>query len=138
MPQYRREKIADQLHAFLAEELRRLSDPRLQFVTLTALQLAADYKSAKLYWSAIPQSFPREDDEKAPQSQEERFLNEKEVEEISAALGKARGLLKRRVGEELKLRHVPELIFIYDESIETGMRIDALLDSLAGPEGRSR
>ncbi len=127
MPQYRREKIGDQLHAFLAEELRSLRDPRLQAVTFTEVKLAGDLKSAKVFWSALPGSFAGTD--------AASFLSKQEVKEISAALNKASGALKRRVGESLKLRNVPELNFVFDKTVESGARIDSLLNSISSADG---
>ncbi|MCB0346003.1 MAG: 30S ribosome-binding factor RbfA [Bdellovibrionales bacterium] len=130
MAQYRKEKIADQLHMFLAQEVRGLNDPRLQLVTLTEVKIAADLKSARVFWSALPGSFSM-----GTADAGDAFLDDAEIKATTQALNKAGGLLKRRIGEELKLRHVPDLIFVFDRTVESGSRIDALLDSLSSGGG---
>lgn len=118
---YRKERIADLLQAFLGEEIRRMSDPRLDFVTLTEVRPSKDLKSAKVYWSAPALAGPNADSEAGA------FPADEQRKAIDGALMGTKGYLKRRVGEELKLRYVPDLVFVYDQSAETGSRIEELL-----------
>lgn len=97
--------------SFLANEIRELLDPRLHGVTLTGVDMSPDLKVARIHWA-----FHREGD---------TAVTQKNVEE---GLQNAKGLLRRRIGDELELRYVPELVFRYDTSIETGFRIDELLN----------
>lgn len=123
---YRKERIADLLQSFLAEELRRSTDPKLSFVTLTEVRPSKDYKAAKVFWS-IPAAVL--DDSRA-----QSFPSEAQRKEVAEALEGVRKHLKKRIGEELELRFVPELNFVYDSSAETGSRIDQLLKQAGYPD----
>ncbi|MCC6219797.1 MAG: 30S ribosome-binding factor RbfA [Deltaproteobacteria bacterium] len=117
---YKKERKTERVHAFLAEEIRRLGDPCLGFISITGIKLSPDGRVARIYWSyfgAIGNS-----------ANESAFLNREEIAAVDAALKKATKFLRRRIGEELELRYVPELIFEYDSSVETGARIDMLLE----------
>ncbi len=50
------------------------------------------------------------------------------AEAAQAGLDKASGFLRGRLGKEIKVRHVPELRFIHDDSVEHGMKISELID----------
>ena len=125
MSGYRKQRIADLLLSFLAEEIRRLNDPRLEFVTVTGIEVSGDLKNAKIFWALPldPQS------EVADSSDEVTKLlpSEERKTNTQLALKKATGLLKKRIGAELNLRYVPHLTFEYDASAQAGSRIEFLL-----------
>lgn len=104
---HRTERVAEMVRGFLGIEIQRLSDPRMQLLTITGVDMSPDLKSARVFWA----------------SHGEREACEE------AILG-VKSLLKRRMGEELKLRYTPDLHFKYDESVERGFRIDSLLYNL--------
>jgi ribosome-binding factor A len=89
----------------IAEGLR---DPRIGFVTVTSVDTSPDLRQARVYVSVLG-------------TPEER-------EATMAGLGSAHGLLQQSVATELRLKHTPTLQFVFDESIERGMRISELLD----------
>jgi ribosome-binding factor A len=126
MPTYRKERVSDLLLAFLAEEIRKFRDPRLEFVTVTGLDLSRDLKSARVYWAMppLPEQTAAEPDE-APPQMTDRAQSRKQ--EAATALQGAESFLKKRIAEELDLRYVPKLVFKHDDSSETGSRIDDLL-----------
>lgn len=119
MSGFRKQRVAEQLLGFLGGELRRLNDPRLAFVTLTGVDIAPDLKSAKVFWSLLTVG------ETAVE-----FPDKKSVQATEEALKKAKPVLKKRIGRDLKLRYTPELFFLYDSSIQYGSRIDELLDEV--------
>ena len=124
MTGYRKQRVGDELLAFLAQEILRLNDPRLKLLTLTSLEISPDLKSARVYWALLPTPAAEgstADRNKIPEAEEQKKNN------TAKALQGAEGLLKKRIGQELKLRYVPALHFIYDDSAENGSRIDALL-----------
>ena len=93
----------------LSELLRfETKDPRLQDVSLTAVDLSRDLSVAKVYFSLLK-----------PEDSPEAALE---------GLNKAAGFLRGRLGREIKVRHVPELRFIHDDSVEHGMKISELID----------
>lgn len=113
MASFRKERVGELLLAFLAQELRELSDSRLELVTLTAIKMSPDLKVATLYWSGhLPTSAKEKKDR---------------ISAINEALKGVTGLLKRKIAQNLELRYIPELRFHFDEVFETGSRIDEIL-----------
>ncbi len=105
----RHQRLGTQILRTLSELLRFESkDPRVQGVSLTAVDLSRDLGVAKVYFSLL-------DPEDSPALALE-------------GLEKAAGFLRSRLGREIKVRHVPELRFIHDDSAEHGMKIDGLID----------
>ena len=99
-----REEIADLLE-------RRTEDPRLRGLTVTSVEVTADLRQAFIYVSSLSG-----------------------VEGSQAALAgleHAKGFFRHELAGRLELRVVPELIFRWDTSLETGDRISRLLDDLA-------
>ena len=97
------------LSTIINSELRNPSVDNL-VITVTEVQTAPDFSSAKVFVSAF----------NAPISKEE----------ILKELTEANGYLKKRIAEELKLKRTPALKFIYDDSIEQGDKIIKLLESI--------
>ena len=86
-----------------------LKDPRVGFVTVTAVETSPDLRHARVFVSV--------------------FGNPGERRRTLTALDGAHGFLQRRVGSELRMKHTPQLQFVYDDTPERGMRISELLDS---------
>ena len=93
--------------------LTELSDPRLQMVTITAVESSPDLGRAKVYWTA---------------------LDPKRVEGAGAALEAARGLVQGRVARVLKSRLTPHLVFVHDGLQDEARRLTELIDRVA-PDG---
>jgi ribosome-binding factor A len=91
-----------------------LKDPRVGFVTVTAVQTTTDLRQARVYVSVLGADAVRR-----------RSLD---------GLRSAHGYLQRRVAEELRLKHTPTLEFVYDDTTDRGQRIQELLDREAGPQ----
>jgi ribosome-binding factor A len=99
------EAVREVVSARLAEGLR---DPRIGFVTVTSVDTSTDLRQARVYVSVLG-------------SEEERA-------ETLRGLESAHGLLQQTVATELRMKHTPTLQFVFDESIDRGMRITELLD----------
>ena len=84
-----------------------LKDPRVGFVTVTAVETSADLRHARVYVSVLGTDPVRR-----------RTLD---------GLISAHGYLQRRVGSELRLKHTPALQFVYDETTDRGLRIQQIL-----------
>jgi ribosome-binding factor A len=84
-----------------------LKDPRIGFVTVTAVDTSPDLRHARVYVSVL--------------GDEERRAK------TLAGLASSHGYLQGRVAAELRLKHTPQLEFVYDESADRGMRISQLL-----------
>ena len=99
------EAVREVLSARLAEGLR---DPRIGFVTVTSVDTSPDLSQARVYVSVLGDPEQRD--------------------ETMTGLESAHGVLQQSVARELRLKHTPTLQFVFDESIERGMRITELLD----------
>jgi ribosome-binding factor A len=99
------EAIREVLSVRIAEGLK---DPRIGFVTVTAVDTTPDLSQARVYVSV--------------------FGDDRERDATLAGLDSSHGLLQRAIAAELRLKRTPTLQFVYDESIDRGMRISELLD----------
>ena len=99
------EAVREVVSARLLEGLR---DPRIGFVTVTSVDTSPDLRHARVYVSVLG-------------SDEQRT-------ETMAGLESAHGVLQQAVAHELRMKNTPTLQFVFDESINTGMRISELLD----------
>jgi ribosome-binding factor A len=95
----------------LSEAVGELKDPRVGFVTVTAVSTSPDLRDARVYVSILG-------------SEEDR---DRTLEGLAAA----HGVLQSRLGRELKLKRTPRLTFEYDPTVERGVRMSRLIDELA-------
>jgi ribosome-binding factor A len=106
---HRIEKINQLIREELSQVMQReIRDPRLELLSINAVETTADLKLAKVFVSHLSSS------ENRP--------------EIMKALGGATGYFRGELGKVLTLRYVPELAFYWDDSIERGARMDRLID----------
>ena len=84
-----------------------LKDPRVGFVTVTAVETSADLRHARVFVSVLG--------------------NPGERRRSLQALSNARGYLQRRIGSELHIKNTPALEFVYDDTAERSQRINELL-----------
>lgn len=143
MRTHRQARVSDTLCCFLAEEVRRLSDPRLAFVTITSVEISKDLRSARVYWTIPADTIGAAADKVDVSSLEpekgecretttedplkDLFPSAKRKKEAADALSGCEGLLKRRMAEKLDFRYVPQLYFHFDDAGEKGFRIEYLL-----------
>jgi ribosome-binding factor A len=86
----------------------QVKDPRVGFVTVTAVETAPDLRRARVFVSVLGDEGVRK-----------RSLD---------GLQSAHGVLQNAVARELRLKHTPALEFVYDDTAERGMRISQLID----------
>ena len=107
----RAKRVADQVRMEVAEILsRKIKDPRVQFVTVTDVQMTADLKIARIYVSTL-----------APEQYDQQ---------TAPGLKSAVGFIRTEVGRRLNLRYTPEIVFYQDTSAEYANRMEKILDSL--------
>jgi ribosome-binding factor A len=105
------EALREVLSARLAEGLK---DPRIGFVTVTAVETSPDLRHARVFVSVLG--------------------NTQERDDSLAGLQRAHGVLQAEIARVTRMKRTPELKFVYDETVERGMRINELLESEARPE----
>lgn len=107
----RSDRVGEMIHKEISVILNRgLKDPRVGFVTLTAVDVTSDLSIAKVYYTVIG--------------------DDKSRKETAKGLEKASPYIRRQLAQQLKMRHTPSLIFKYDSSIEYGSHIDSLLKDI--------
>ncbi|PKM32730.1 MAG: ribosome-binding factor A [Gammaproteobacteria bacterium HGW-Gammaproteobacteria-12] len=107
----RTQRIGDQMQRELAQLIRReVKDPRLGLVTITAVDVSRDISHAKVFITVMGQ-----DDAEA-------------IKESLKVLNDAAGFLRMQLGKAMKLRSVPQLHFHYDESVQRGAHLSALIE----------
>ncbi|MFK5925405.1 MAG: 30S ribosome-binding factor RbfA [Desulfuromusa sp.] len=108
MSSYRPERVGEQIHKETTRLLMyNIKDPRVASVTLTGVQMSRDISSAKIYFTVNGDSAERKNAEKGLKS--------------------AAPYIRRELGKIMQLRFVPSIYFKFDESIDYGQKIDALL-----------
>ena len=116
----RAQRVADQISASLSTAiLTEVNDARLRQVALTAVKLSDDLSSGRVYWTFLDASVERKP---------------REQKSVERAFERAAGFLRSYVARNVSLKHVPELRFYFDEALERGRRMDALLSELDIPE----
>ena len=105
----RAQRVGDQIQRALAPILREgVKDPRVGTITVTSVEVSPDLSHAKVFFSHLAGSEQRA--------------------EAVAALQHTAGYLRRELSHRLQLYSVPQLHFVYDDSIESGMRLSQLID----------
>ena len=113
----RARRVADQMHRELAEMLsRKISDPRLHGVTVSGVEVSRDLRYAKVY------VVTHQNEESAP---------------VMTALKHAAGFMRRGLSKRLSLRSMPELRFVYDQTLDRAHHISALIDQATAADRRS-
>ncbi len=105
------ELIRRKLTILLMEETK---DPRLAQVTITDVRVNRDTTRAEVFYSVLGSA--------------------EEIAQVQAALDGAAGWLRSQLAPSLRLRHIPQLVFIYDPSLAYGAHMDAVLDRLREEE----
>jgi ribosome-binding factor A len=113
MASYRRiERANELLREIIGDFLvHRLRDPRLQFVTITEVQLSPDFQHGKVFFTVLG--------------------GEQREKEALAALESAESLIREEINRNVHWRFIPRLTFVVDKRIEKAMSVLALLDQIA-------
>jgi ribosome-binding factor A len=107
----RPERIGEQIRQAVSLSLaREVQDPRIGFVTVTRVKVSPDLQVARIYYTAIG--------------------DERARKETSRGLEAAKPFLRRAVGNQLRLRRVPEIAFEYDRGVEHQDRVEQILHEL--------
>jgi len=108
-------RVADQIQRELADLLQNeIKDPRLNLITLTGVEVSRDYAYAKVFYTALGA--------------------QGDNDAIEQGLARASGFLRTHLSKRIKLRQVPQLIFVYDKSVEHGAFLSKLIDEAVAQE----
>ena len=110
MAKYRQDRINDSVAEEVSQIIREVKDPRVSasFITVTGADVSQDLKYAKIYYSGISGKDP----------------------ECEKGLASAAGFVRSQLARRLNLRITPEISFVYDTSLEHGMKIAKILNEL--------
>lgn len=115
----RTDRVGSQMQRELAQLVRdELHDPRLGMITIQAVKVVRDFSHAKVYFTFIG--------------------GEMDVAETTKVLKETAPFFRHELGHRLNIRTLPQLHFVYDESIEKGAHLSALIDrAVASDKKRS-
>lgn len=106
----RSERVAQMVNRHLAVILRsEVKDPRVSDLTITDVEVTKDLRQATVFVTSMA---------------DEAF----DIDDTMAAVDRANGFLRRILAREIDMRHCPNLIFVYDNSIAHGAKMSALID----------
>ena len=111
----RMRRVNESVRQVLSEAVGELKDPRIGFVTVTAVETSADLRHARVFVSVLG--------------------SERKRERTIAGLSAAHGILQARLARELRMKRTPQLAFEYDPSVERAARMTRLIDELAPDDG---
>ncbi len=109
MSNIKTERISDalieQISYIIANEVKN----GIKFVTITDVKVSSDLSYAKVYFTV---------------------LDESKIDETSKALKEASGFIRHELRDRVDIRQIPELTFVYDESIKNAQKIEDIIDKL--------
>lgn len=103
----RASRVSEEFREILAEEIPRLKDPRVGFVTVIGVKVTPDLRRARVFYSTLG--------------------DESERKATAAALRSARGHLRKLIGHQVRMKVLPDLQFEEDETLQSVERIEELL-----------
>ena len=111
MGAYRQNRLNEEISKALAEIIRNVKEKSVRdnVLTITGVSCAPDLSTAKVFYS---------------------FFGKGDKKEIAKGLKNATGYMRSQLARSLNLRQTPDLIFVYDESIENGAHIEKLLEQI--------
>jgi ribosome-binding factor A len=108
-------RVSEEFREVLAEEIPKLKDPRVGFVTVTGVDVTADLRRATVYYTAMG--------------------DDRQRRSTRAGLRSAAGHLRRVLGDEVRLKFLPALEFEEDDTAVRAGRVDDLLRRIHNEEG---
>lgn len=108
----RRDRVSEQIRRELAEIIRsELKDPRVGMISLTEVEVSPDYAHAKVYFSSMAGSDT--------------------LDSVQVGLQQASGFLRSELGKRISIHMIPQLHFVFDDSLERGAQISKLISEAA-------
>ena len=111
MGQVRLRRVAGEIQKEIGSIVQdELKDPRIGFVTITKVRISPDLRIAKIYFSHLG--------------------TKKQLQKTQEGLKRSSGYVRRLLGQRIKLRYTPEIIFVLDENIAYSIHISSLLERI--------
>ena len=116
---YRQGRLGEEIRRIISQMLLSgIKDPRLSgMISISAVEVTSDGSYATCYVSILGTG-------------EKGAATDEEKEQVLAVFKSVKGLIKREIGHQIKLRHIPELLFKIDSSMEYGRHIDEIISQL--------
>ncbi|MDQ7825037.1 MAG: 30S ribosome-binding factor RbfA [Candidatus Eremiobacteraeota bacterium] len=118
MAGFRLERVAELIKEVTSDIIRELKDPRVGFASITQVKVSPDLGHAKIYVSILG--------------------DEKSKKETIEGLTNAKGFIRRELSKQISLRHIPEIAFVADDSIEEGVRVLNLINKVTAQDAQSK
>ena len=107
---FREFKLADQIQKELSILFQKeVKDPRIGFLTITDVEVSFDLSIAKVYYSVYPS-------------------NKDKIRFVSEGLDAVKSFLRFKLAKSIRIHHLPDLKFIYDDSVEKGRNLSNLIE----------
>ena len=106
-------RVNEVVREVLAEELERLSDAKLGFITVTGVEVTPDLRQATVYYSALTLG-----------------ASEGAETDTAKALLEVKAHLQSVIGRQVRMKYTPNLVFREDQAMRTGERVDEILRRL--------
>ncbi len=114
----RKDRVNEQVRRELAELIRtELKDPRVGMISLTEVAVTPDYAHAKVYFSTLALA--------------------DNLQAVQTGLQNAAGFLRRELGRRIRIHTIPQLHFVFDQSLERGADLSKLIDEANALSERS-
>jgi len=94
--------------------LRELGDEHFRLVSVSAVTISRDLRNATVFFTCLGEKYP--------------------VSEVEQELNHAKGAIRHELGKRIRMKRVPDLVFRFDESIERGMKLSHLIDSVSAKD----
>lgn len=115
---YRKEKLEELIKRLVADLLlKEIKDSRIGFISISRVEISKDYSSANVFFSVLG--------------------SEKNIKDSFFGLESAKGFIRKKIGKSLKLRYIPDLKFVYDDSVAEGVNLVNLIDKVNAPKADS-
>ncbi|MBF0101478.1 MAG: 30S ribosome-binding factor RbfA [Desulfobacterales bacterium] len=107
----RSERVGTQIQKIISDMMHKdVNDPRLDLATITAVKMTEDLKFANIFFAISG--------------------GQKNIDDASDGFKSASGFIKRELAKQLNLKYMPDIKFSYDDSFDTGARIELLLKQI--------
>ncbi len=108
----RKKRVAERILEELASMAERgeIKDPRIDFVTFTEVDVSRDLRHAKIYFSTLG--------------------DDKKKQETTDGLNSAKGYIRTALAQKIRIKYIPEIEFVFDDTVRSSARISKLLHDI--------